>query len=133
MIKSVTKVRVLYAHTDIMGIANNTRYLEYFEAGRNELLRSMGYPYTELEKNNVMLPLVEAYLKFISGAKYDDEVEVYAMLMEVPRSRIKIDYEVKRGDELLAKGYTVHAFVEPVRFKAIRPPEDLIQLIKSKI
>lgn len=133
MIKSVTKVRVLYAHTDIMGIANNTRYLEYFEAGRNELLRSMGYPYTELESKGVMLPLIEAHLKFITGAKYDDEVDVYAILKEVPRAKIKIFYEVKRGEELLAEGYTVHAFVGPVKFKAMRPPQDLIELIKSKI
>lgn len=133
MIKSVTKVRVLYAHTDIMGIANNTRYLEYFEAGRNELLRSMGYPYTELESKGVMLPLIEAHLKFITGAKYDDEVDVYAILKEVPRARIKIFYEVKRGDELLAEGYTVHAFVSPHKFKAQRPPADLIDLIKSKM
>lgn len=133
MIKSVTKVRVLYAHTDIMGIANNTRYLEYFEAGRNELLRSMGYPYTELESKGVMLPLVEAYLKFITGAKYDDEIEVHAILHQVPRSSIKIDYEIKLGERLLALGYTVHAFVDPVKFKAMRPPQDLIELIKSKI
>lgn len=55
------------AHTDMMGVVNNARYLEYFEAGRNDLLRNLGMPYTELEKRNVGLPVIEAFAKFITG------------------------------------------------------------------
>ena len=58
------KYRVLYAHTDKMGVVYYGRYYEYFEAGRNDMLRKFGYPYTELEKKNISLPVFESYCKY---------------------------------------------------------------------
>ncbi|KAA0208443.1 MAG: thioesterase family protein [Ignavibacteria bacterium] len=133
MIETVTKIRVLYAHTDKMGVVNNSRYLEYFEAGRNELLREIGCPYTIFESNNVLLPVTEVYCKYIAGVRYDDVLEVRAMLKEVPGARIKVFYEVTTGGKIAATGYTVHSFVDSVKFKARRPPEDFVELIKSKL
>jgi len=84
MIEFITNVRVLYAHTDTMGVVSNVRYLEYFEAGRNEFLRKIGFPYTEMEKENIALPVIEANLKYISTAKYDDLIQIKAKINELP-------------------------------------------------
>ncbi|MCE1164116.1 MAG: acyl-CoA thioesterase [Bacteroidetes bacterium] len=131
MIINEHRYRPLYAHTDIMGIVNNTRYLEYFEAGRNELMRSMGYPYTKLEAQNIGLPLIEAHVNYHKPAKYDDELRIIAYLKNIPTVRIKIDYEIKAGDELLVDGYTTHSFLDLKRFKPVRPPADFMELIKT--
>ena len=129
MINNITKIRTLYAHTDIMGVVNNTRYLEYFEAGRNELMRNMGYPYTKLEAKNIGLPLIEANVKYYSPAKYDDVLLINAYLRELPTVKIKIEYEIKVGEKLIAAGYTIHSFLDLKKFRPVRPPQDFMDLI----
>ena len=128
MIKSEINIRVLYAHTDNMGIVNNGRYLEYFEAGRNTLLRELGYPYTELEKLNYGLPVIEAHANYISTAKYDDIVTVKALLQTKPGVRVKIDYELFVNERLIVTGYTVHSFISLATMKPVRPPKDFMDI-----
>lgn len=132
MIQSGINIRVLYAHTDNMGIVNNGRYLEYFEAGRNTLLRELGYPYTELEKLHYGLPVIEAHVKYISTARYDDIVVVNAFLRSMPGVRVKIDYELYVKEKLIVTGYTEHSFINLDTMKPVRPPKDFIDLVKPK-
>lgn len=115
-----------------MGVVNNVRYFEYFEAGRNDFLRKLGYPYTELEKENIGLPVIEAYAKFISYAKYDDEISINTSLNQIPTVRFKIDYLIECYGKLIVTGFTVHSFINFSKMKPTRPPERFIQLIKSK-
>jgi acyl-CoA thioester hydrolase len=133
MVQSEVKIIVLYAHTDKMGIVNNARYLEYFEMGRNTLLRELGYPYTELEKLNYGLPVIEAHAKYISTAAYDDVVVVKSILREIPTVKVKIDYELCVGERLIVTGYTIHSFINLQTMKPARPPKDFIELVKSKM
>lgn len=132
MIKTETELRVLYAHTDKMGIVNNVRYLEYFEAGRNDFLRKLGFPYTELEKINVGLPVIEVFAKFISSAKYDDVVTIKTFLNKIPTVRFTIDYEIYCIENLIVTGYTMHSFVNLEKMKPVRPPENFMELLRSK-
>jgi acyl-CoA thioester hydrolase len=133
MIQSEVKIRVLYAHTDVMGIVNNGRYFEYFEAGRNTLLREMGFPYTEFEKRNIGLPLIEAHANYISTAKYDDVIIIRASLQDIPSAKVKIDYELFVEGTLIATGYTVHAFIKLDQMKPVRPPGEFIAVVKARI
>jgi acyl-CoA thioester hydrolase len=132
MFTSEITYRVLYAHTDKMGIVYYGRYYEYFEAGRNDMLRVLGYPYTEMEKENFMLPVIESHCNYISSAKYDDMLTIKCMLKQVPTVKIRIDYEIYSGESLVVTGHTVHAFVDSRTMKPVRPPERLIKIIKEK-
>lgn len=123
---------MLYAHTDKMGVVNNARYLEYFEAGRNDLLRMLGSPYTELEKLNVGLPVIEAYVKFIQPARYDELITVRAEIRNVPSVRFRIDYEVSGSEGKLVEGYTVHAFIDLQKLTPVRPPAYFLDLLRKK-
>jgi acyl-CoA thioester hydrolase len=116
-----------------MGVMNNARYLEYFEAGRNQLLRELGYPYNELEKMNYGLPVIEAYAKYIAVARYDDLVIIKATLKEKPGVRIKIYYDLFVGSKHIASGYTVHSFIRLDTLKPVRPPADFVKLVESKL
>ena len=66
-----TSVRVRYADTDQMGIANNSMYLTWFEVGRVELLRDRGLSYRGIEEAGFYLPVIEAGIKYLKPARYD--------------------------------------------------------------
>jgi acyl-CoA thioester hydrolase len=132
MIASELKIRILYAHTDKMGVVYYSRYFEYFEAGRNEFLRNIGYPYSKVETQNLILPVVEAYARYIAPAKYDDEVTLVTTLREIPTVRVKLHYLIRSDHkDRLAEGYTIHSFANASTGKPARPPADFVQLIKS--
>ena len=131
MVSSEVKILVLYAHTDKMGIINNARYLEYFEAGRNTLLKNIGYPYTELEKKHYALPVIEANIRYVSTGGYDDELIIISSMKQKPGVRIKIDYEVFVKDRLIATGFTEHSFINLNTMKPVRPPEDFTEIINK--
>jgi acyl-CoA thioester hydrolase len=134
MIKTELKIRMLYAHTDKMGVVYYGRYFEFYEAGRNEFLRKLGYPYSKIEAQNIMLPVIEANSKYIAPARYDDEISLYTMLKDVPSVKIKLEYLIENSKkEKLAEGYTIHSFVNAGTMKPMRPPSDFIDIIKSKL
>lgn len=107
-------LRVRYADTDAMGVAYHANYFVWFEVGRCELLRQQGWSYREMEESGVQLPVIEASGRFLSPARYDDELEVRASATLLSRVRIAFDYEIVRrpGGEPLAVGRTVHAAVD---------------------
>jgi acyl-CoA thioester hydrolase len=127
------KYRVLYAHTDKLGVVYYGKYFEYFEAGRSDMLRKLGYPYKELERENISLPVIESHCQYLSSAKYDDVLIIKSFLKELPTVRIKIEYEIFLSDNLVVTGYTMHAFVNSLNLKPVRPPEDFVNLIKKNL
>ena len=74
MIITETIIRVRYADTDQMKMVYYSKFLEYFEQGRSDLLREVGMPYPELEQMGYYLPVVEVHAKYVKAARYDDEV-----------------------------------------------------------
>src|SRR5271157_6429524 len=102
MIQSRVNVTVRYAETDMMGIVYHANYLPWFEVGRTTLLREMGLSYRRLEEEGFRLPVLEVSAKFLKPALYDDTVEIVTTLRERPLLRIRLEYEARRGVELLA-------------------------------
>ncbi len=134
MIESELKIRMLYAHTDKMGVVYYGRYFEFYEAGRNEFLRRLGYPYSKIESLNIILPVIEANSKYFAPARYDDEISLYTILKDVPSVKIRLEYLIENSKkERLAEGYTIHSFVNAKTMKPIRPPADFIEIVKSKL
>jgi len=115
-------LRVRYAETDAMGVVYYGNYLAYFEDGRVAYLQQKGIPYSEMEAAGVYMPIAEAYCKYHAPARFEDELAVETSIGEAGRAKVRFDYVVKRGDEVLAEGYTVHAARDrdgrPVRIPA---------------
>src|SRR5262245_22678925 len=105
MIESRSQITVRYAETDMMGIVYHGSYLPWFEVGRTTLLKECGFAYRDLEAQGFRLPVVELGMKFFKPALYDDNLTVITHLKEKPLLRIRLDYEIKRGDELLVTGF----------------------------
>ncbi|HOI30933.1 MAG TPA: thioesterase family protein [Melioribacteraceae bacterium] len=125
MISHTTEIRVRYADTDKMQFVYNGKYLEYFEVGRTELLRSLGLPYSEVEKSGYQLPLLHAGLTFKQPAVYDDLLSVTAIVRELYSPKLHIEYVIKRKDtgEIIAEGFTTHVFMNAETKRAVRPPK----------
>ena len=125
MLTNTTEIRVRYADTDKMQFVYNGKYLEYFEVGRTELLRSAGLAYSEVEKNGYQLPLIEAGLKYFNPAVYDDVLLIQAIVRVLHSPKVHIEYVVKRkgSEELIAEGFTTHVFIRVDTKKAVRPPK----------
>ena len=103
--------RVPYADTDQMTFVYYANYLIYFEMAREELMRAIGLPYSRLEELGCALPVLEAFCHYKKSAKFEDVLTITASLAEMKGVRVKIACTVKRGGELLAEGWTVHAFM----------------------
>jgi acyl-CoA thioester hydrolase len=104
-----TAVRVRYDEVDRMGVVHHPRYLVYFEVARTEYLRSLGGTYRALEDSGTLLMVVEAAAKYRRPARYDDLLAVRTRLVDVGPVRLRFEYEVLRGREVLATGHTVLA------------------------
>jgi acyl-CoA thioester hydrolase len=125
MIQSRTQVVVRYAETDMMGVVYHGNYLPWFEVGRTTLLKELGLPYRQLEADGFRLPVLEVTAKYLRPALYDDTITIVTTMRERPLLRIRLEYEVRRGEELLATGSTVHAFIDR-EGKPVRPPASVV-------
>ncbi|RME68663.1 MAG: acyl-CoA thioesterase [Verrucomicrobia bacterium] len=129
MLRGTTEIRVRYAETDMMGIAYHGSYLPWLEIGRTELLRAHGLPYAELERLGYRLPVIDVALKYLRPALYDDVIRIESTMREKPLVRLRIDYELFRGETLIARGHTSHAFLDREN-QPIRPPAVFMDAVK---
>ena len=135
VLKHVSKVRVRYADTDQMKVVYHGRYFEYFEQARGDMLRGLGLPYAEIERQGVLIVVIEAFAKYKKSLTYDDLLEIETTVREAPVAKIRIEYRVFReGDpDPFVEGYTVHSFLNAATGRATRAPAQLIQLIEEAL
>jgi len=126
-------VRVRYQETDQMGFVYYSNYFVYFEIGRIEFLRNLGFSYSKLEKENIFLAVIDAHCKYKSPARFDDLLTIKTWLSKLKHARIEFRYEIirKEGEKLLAEGSTTLACLgENRRPRAI--PDEIRNTITSK-
>lgn len=131
MIVSRSPINVRYSETDMMGVVYHGNYLAWFEVGRTRLLKECGVIYRDLEAQGYLLPVIELGVKYLRPARYDDDLVIITTLAEKPLLRIRLDYEVRRGDELLVTGFTVHGFINR-QGEPVRPPPLYMEAMRAK-
>jgi acyl-CoA thioester hydrolase len=112
MLQHTIQIRVRYPEVDAMGYVHHSRFLQYFEMGRVELLRSCGIAYADLERQGVFFVVVKAEIRFRAPAKYDDELTLTTRLTRSTHVRYDHAYELKRGRTMVAEGTTTIACVD---------------------
>jgi acyl-CoA thioester hydrolase len=125
---TVTELRVRYAETDQMGVVYYANYLVWFEVGRVEFMRSLGFDYKQMEmEDGCILPVVEANCRYRAPARYDDVILIEAGPVILKGSLLKFAYRVFRasnareGQMLLAEGETVHIVCDASMQKCLMP------------
>jgi acyl-CoA thioester hydrolase len=106
------RLRVRYPEADPMGYLHHSRYLEYFEMGRIELLRTMGHSYAELEKAGVFFVVVKIEVRYRAPARFDEELTLTTRITRQTHTRIDHAYELRRGETLLAEASSTIACVD---------------------
>jgi acyl-CoA thioester hydrolase len=127
-----TTLRVRYGETDAQGVVNNANYLSYFEVGRVEWMRAAGMPYAELEGRGLGFLVVEAQVRYLKPALFDDELTVRARIADVGRASFTFGYEVLRGGEAVATGKTRHVCVDLAGKRTRRIPPDVLALVSRE-
>ena len=109
-----TRIRVRYAETDQMGVVYYANYIVWMEVARVELCRSCGFRYRDMEREDgVLLAVGEANCRYLSPARFDDEVILRASIEDANRRMVTFAYEMRLAgeDRKLATGYTKHIFL----------------------
>lgn len=108
-----TRLTVRYAETDQMAIVHHSNYPIWYEAGRTEFTKAMGIPYSKIEEEGVLFPLLELQCKYIRAAKYGDVVIVETSITKLNMVKVEFSYKVYRESDgvLLNTGSTVHGMV----------------------
>ena len=110
-----TTVRVRYAETDQMGVVYHSNFFVWFEVGRVELLRSLGFSYKEMEQvDDSHIVVVEVHCRYEKPARYDDVLRVRTRIAESTRRTLRFSYEVFHDStgERLATGFTHHVICD---------------------
>jgi acyl-CoA thioester hydrolase len=104
-------LRVRYPEVDAMGYVHHSRFLQYFEMGRVELLRSLGYSYADMERGGIFFVVAKAEIKYKAPARYDEELTLLTKVVRQTHVRIDHTYELRRGETVLAEATTTIACV----------------------
>jgi acyl-CoA thioester hydrolase len=130
-----TRIRVRYAETDKMGVVYHSNHLVWFEVGRVELLRQMGFAYSDMEdKDGRYIAVVEVKCRYRAPVRYDENVVIRTKLLNVRDSVIHFSYELCRGDNgsLIAEGETTH-IVTDANMKIAVLPEKYLKAFRAAL
>lgn len=129
--QSEIRIQVRYSETDAMKFVYYANYLVYFEVARTSALAELGHPYWEMEKANVLIPVLTSHCEYLKPGRYGDQLTIRTLRWRLGLARIRFEYQVLRGEELLALGHTEHAFMHP-EGRPIRPPKAIADLFPTR-
>jgi acyl-CoA thioester hydrolase len=130
-----TRLRVRYAETDQMGVVYHANHFIWFEVGRVELLRQLGFSYKDMEsEDGCFIAVAEARCRYTAPVRYDDEVIVRTHLKNVRESVVHFTYQLVRAEDstLLAEGETTH-IVTDAKMKVVSLPEKYLKVFRRAV
>lgn len=134
MIRYDYHFRVRYKDIDQMGVMYYSRYFEYYEAARTDLMHDLGLSYKEIEGQGIMMPVVHSESDYLAGPGFDDQIICRTEIREIHKSRMEIFYTLYANDDMtkiINKGQTVHAFLK-MNGRPTRMPASLKQILEQK-
>lgn len=130
-----TRLRVRYAETDQMGVVYHSNHFIWFEIGRVELLRQLGFSYRDMEiRDHCFIAVAEAKCRYRAPVRYDEEVLVRTELLHVRDSVVRFGYQLRRVNDgtLLAEGETTHV-VTNADMKTAALPEKYRRVFRAAV
>ena len=126
-----TDVTVRFAETDAQGVAHNSNYLVWFEVARIAYLAEYAGGYQALRDQGLESFVLESHIRYGKPAHFDDRLRIHARIGELRGARFRFDYEITRGGEVIADGWTSHACVDAKTLRPIRIPPALAEAIST--
>jgi acyl-CoA thioester hydrolase len=133
MYTTETQIRIHYALTDQMGVVYHGHYAQFYEIGRTEAIRQIGYSYKDIEAMGIIMPVVDIHSRFLRPAKYDDLITVKTSLREIPtHHKIIFHSEIyNQNDELLNTGDITLYFMHAATMKRCNMPDELKEKLEK--
>lgn len=120
--------KVKYYETDKMGITHHSNYIRFMEEARIEWMNSIGLNYKKCEDDGLISPVLAVQCNYKKTTTFEDVIGVKVKLKKYNGLKFTIEYEMVRGDEVVATGETEHCFLSekglPVRIKREYPKLD---------
>jgi len=132
-LQNETTIRVRYAETDQMGVVYYANFFVWFEVGRVEFLRQLGFNYKEMEsRDGCYIAVVDAQCRYKAPARYDEEITIRTQLKSFRGSLVQFRYEAMRAADgtLLAEGETTH-LVTDAQMKVRLLPEKYVRVFEE--
>ena len=129
MYESSTQIRVRYAETDQMNVVYHGNYVQYFEVGRTESIRQLGFTYKDMEAMGIIMPIVEVHAKYLRPAHYDDLLTIKTILKELPNDyKIEFHQEIyNQSNKLITVGRVVLYFIDAKTKEKTTMPQHLYE------
>lgn len=124
-----TEIKVRFSETDAQGVAHHAAYLDWLEIARIDYLARFEGGYPGLRAQGVDATTLEAYVKYLAPARFDDRLRIGARCGDVRGARFRFDYVLERDGERIAEGWTTHACVNSETLRPTRIPEWLVEAI----
>jgi acyl-CoA thioester hydrolase len=126
-----TELKVRFSETDAQGVAHHAAYLDWLEVARIEYLARFGGGYRDLREQGIDATTLEAFVRYLSPARFDDRLVVHAKCGGLRGARFRFDYEIERMGEPVAEGFTTHACVDSRTLRPTRMPTWLVDAITT--
>ena len=122
------QIIVRYHETDQMHFVHHSNYLKYFELARLEWLSDLQISYAEMESRGILMPVVNASVKYIKPLVFGDNFSVTVILKKEPKATLELDYKIlNQNKELISTGNTLLAFLSSDTKLPIRCPKFLLE------
>lgn len=105
--------KVFYYETDQMGIVHHSNYIRWFEEARIDFLEKMGYPYSRMEEEGIISPVIGVECDYMSMTKFGETVKIEVSVEEFKAIKYSFVYVVTDlcSGKIRAKGKTRHCFL----------------------
>jgi acyl-CoA thioester hydrolase len=133
MITDIFKLRTRYGEVDKMGYVYHVNYVTYCHQARNELLRKLGLDEIQLEKKQIILPVISFDIKYKKPAHFDDLITIKTTIKEMPKVRFNFEFEIRNEhDVLLNTAKSTVVFVDSKTRLPMSTPSFIENILKTK-
>lgn len=132
MFTSTTTYRIRYADTDQMGVVYYGNYARFYEIGRSEMIRDLGYTYKDLEDTGVFMPVASVQSKYLAPLYYDEEITIETSIRQMPQARMVFFHTIynEKKEKVHAAEVTL-VFLDQKTNRPVRVPEYLLTALKG--
>lgn len=130
--------KVQYYETDRMGIVHHSNYIRWMEEARTDFLEQVGWPYDKMEEAGIISPVTSVECKYKVTTTFADIVDIQVRVEEFKGVKLKLKYEMKKGEVVVCEGHSEHCFLDvngkPIRVKKEHPAfyETMLSLVEKE-
>jgi acyl-CoA thioester hydrolase len=133
----VLPVRIYFADTDAFGVVYHSRYLDFAERARTEMLRLLGFVHAQMMTSGDSagaFVVRRAEMDFRRSAKLDDLLEVRTRLLAVGGATLDAEQIIYRpADDLDLVRMTIHLGCVRLDSRPQRMPAELRSTLQSLV